>query len=486
MTDLYDIGNAKNKEVYLANGTNSLKVVPSASMSADLSLILPPSQGGAGDVLSTNGAGVLSWLTPFQINQGQNGYSAQSQSTTTNLDEKTITFPSTYSSVPVVVATSEGSSNDFYDRYLNSLITNITTTNFTYGSYMKYNAKGIVSTTAGSYYDLITSGGNKHPLIVYLNAGVLYAKVNLEIDGTGYWGLVAVIATAANTKPSLVVLTNLTNGVAYQSNTNTLQWAYNYSSNSWVTNTIDATAGSGSNPKVKLIANGIPVIMALNGNNLYTYLSSNLTGTGIWTSNLALSNVISFDFTYLSTNYPAIIYFDNSTAQLIITVNSLDDMTGSWSTSTVITTGTNITSIAMCILANGNPACTFYDASTGSLRFAVSTNANGSGSWNIYIIGTANGLSPVTILNDGTPAISYINGNVLYMTKNGAIDGSGLWSTSTINSGPINTVGSLITNDNQLPSVAYDDGISLYYERSCLPDRFPSTTSYTINWAASL
>jgi hypothetical protein len=351
---------------------------------------------------------------------------------------------------------------------------------------MKYNARSTIGGTSSTNYDLIISG-NKYPLIVYLTSGTLNAAINLSVDGTGYWQSTNNIDSVSNTKPSVVTLTNLTNGVAYRGSSNTLKWAYNVVpilSNSWITSTVDATVGSGANPKAKLLSNGIPVIMALNTTNLYTYLSSNLEGTGSWTSNLALTSVLSFDFNYLSTNYPAIIYFNSSLGQLTIVTNSVDNMSGSWSTINFITSGTTITEISMCILSNGNPACSFYDSSTSSLRFAVSSTPDGSGTWNIYIIGTVSGLSPVTILNDGTPAIAYVNGGSLFMTKNANVDGGGLWSTYTINSNSITNVCSLITDINQLPSVVYDDGISLYYERSCLPDRFPANTSYNINWVA--
>lgn len=482
MANLYISRDSKTKEIDLLNGANKFKILPSSTMSSNLSLTLPPTLGSANQILTTDGTGALSWVssTSFILN----GVSVQSQLSNTNLDEKTITFSTPFAANPAVVATTEGSSADFTDRYLSSIISTIGTASFTYGNYMKYNAKGVISTTSGSYYDLIING-NKYPMVVYINGTTLYAKLSLSIEGSNDWGFITTInSTVANTKPSLVVLTNLTNGVAYRSNTNTLLWSYNYKPNGWITTIVDATVGSGSDPKAKLLSNGMPVIMALNTNNLYTYLSANLSGTSTWGSNLALINVVSFDFNYLSTNYPAIIYFDSSVGQLIMVTNTVDDMSGSWTTINFITGATNVTAISMCILANGNPACSYYDSTTNSLRFAVSNNASGSAGWNIYIIGTSTGLAPVTILNDGTPAISYINAGVLYMTKNAAIDGSGLWSTSIINNGPINSVGSLIMSTEQLPSVVYDDGSSLYYERSCLDDRFPATTSYTINWAA--
>ena len=483
MTSVCEIGDLSTSEVNMRNGVNKFKLTIPPGMSSNLSLTLPSTLGSASTFLANNGSSNLNWSPAgSQTSLVQTGFPAQFQATNVNYDEKIIAFPISYTLTPVVLATSEGTSNDFTDRFINSIIANITTTNFTYGSYMKYNIKSTISTTAGSNYDLMING-HKYQMIVYINSGILYAAANLAIDATGYWKIFTIDASVGSTKPSLVKLTNLANGVAYRSSTNTLQWAYNYVNN-WVTNLVDPTVGSGINPKVKLLSNGIPVIMALNITNLYTYLSSNLSGTGTWLSNLALTSVVSFDFNYLSTNYPAIIYFDSSLGQLTMVTNTVDDMSGSWSTINVITTGTNITSISMCLLSNGNPACVFYDSSNNNLKLAASANPTGT-SWNIYMINANGSPAYITILNDGTPAIAYISSNVLYMTKNAAIDGSGIWSTYTINSGPINTIGGFITDLNQLPTVAYDDGTSLYYEKSCLPTRFPSTTNYNVNWIST-
>jgi hypothetical protein len=49
----------------LANATGQvLTITPSAAMGADYALTMPVADGGAGQVLATDGAGVLSWVAP--------------------------------------------------------------------------------------------------------------------------------------------------------------------------------------------------------------------------------------------------------------------------------------------------------------------------------------------------------------------------------------------------------------------------------------
>ena len=144
-----------------------------------------------------------------------------------------------------------------------------------------------------------------------------------------------------------------------------------------------------------------------------------------------------------------------------LTVNSVSliasDNKPGWKTVTVDGTGTvgGYTSLA---LVNGKPAISYCDFGNKKLKYAFSSNADGSSGWTTVIAAnTSTGIFSSLAVINGKPAISYCednSGNLMYAYSS-SIDGSTGWTSLSIDtSGSLRYRTSLAAIDSR-PAIGY-------------------------------
>jgi hypothetical protein len=158
------------------NGTNSVIIQPPATLAADYTLTLPADDGTSGQVLSTNGTGTLSWITPSGGGTGDvtgpasstNNALARFDSTTGKLIQNSTGILSDTGALSgVTLAATTITSGTLADARLSSNVALLTGTQTFTG------AKTFSSIVAASYNFSGTSS-------IYLNAGV---EVKIDVLG---------------------------------------------------------------------------------------------------------------------------------------------------------------------------------------------------------------------------------------------------------------------------------------------------------------
>lgn len=211
---------------------------------------------------------------------------------------------------------------------------------------------------------------------------------------------------------------------------------------------------------------------------------------GSWTGAstvAATNNTGHFNSLAIVNGNPAIAYRDETTADLYY-IRANDALGSSWS-SPVLVDGAASSAGAWCSLAviNGNPAISYYDETNLSLRYAYSSSSNGTslGDWTNVLVDTGyvGTFSSLALIN-GFPAISYrdeTNNNLKYAWSSQA-NGSSGWNNLTIDgsSGWSGAYTSLALVNNR-PAIAYNKGNALRYAYSSQADGSSGWTALTVD-----
>ena len=232
--------------------------------------------------------------------------------------------------------------------------------------------------------------------------------------------------------------------------------------------TITSGTNAGGYLSSVILNNGLLMIAFVNGStsHLTIMINSAIDGSGTWYTEVidSTSVAIGTSITILANGCPAIAYMDKTTTNLFYAVNSRPDGLGVWTIHTVEATGT-ITStsnnVSTTILSTGLPIIAYYHSSSATLKIAVNSAIDGSGVWTtttIDSIGDTGRYPTIMLLSNGHPIISYASNTAtsVKVAVSPSIDGTGSWSISTIDSINSNTSAiSMCLLANNIPAIIY-------------------------------
>ncbi len=209
---------------------------------------------------------------------------------------------------------------------------------------------------------------------------------------------------------------------------------------SWFTNTV-ATGSIGLYTSMILV-DGKPAIATCtgDGNTLVYAYSSTSSGLDSWSTVIVdnSSLVGAYCSMQLVDGMPAIAYYDTTAGHLKFARASALDGSGAWAIDVVDDGGgaANVGRYCSMAIVGGRPAVSYYDATSGDLKYARASSADGSGAWTIQTIDSVNDAGYWTGLAviGGKPAIAYSenNGGTLKYAAATTTDGSGAWNVSTV------------------------------------------------------
>lgn len=108
-------------------------------------------------------------------------------------------------------------------------------------------------------------------------------------------------------------------------------------------------------------------------------------------------------------------------------------------------------------IVNGNPSIAYWNSTEGDLRFARNSQPNGLGTWTISTLYTSGGTNTSLAVVDGNPAICFTGSSTIYYVR--ALDANGTTWGSPFNFG---NGGAITTNSlkviNGYPAVCFFDG----------------------------
>jgi hypothetical protein len=170
---------------------------------------------------------------------------------------------------------------------------------------------------------------------------------------------------------------------------------------------------------------------------------------------------------------PAISYYDSTNTELKY-VRAGDVSGTSWGTPTTVTTvsASTVGQYTSMVVVNGNPAISYYDSTSGDLKYVRASDTNGS-SWTspltLDFSGQVGTFTSMALIN-GNPAVSYFdesNGDLKYVR---ASDVSGTsWGTpkTVISPGIVGKYTSMMAISGK-PAIAYydDDNGDLKYVKA--------------------
>lgn len=239
-----------------------------------------------------------------------------------------------------------------------------------------------------------------------------------------------------------------------------------YESFGWSSNTVESSMGGSLYDISCAIVNGNPAVAYADGGFLNFAINANADGSGAWTLDDfgGGATVIAIGVSLAVVDgRPAIAYYNNAASDdLVFTINANADGSGAWTTTNVHTTG-DIGRTPSLAIVDGKPAISYYDSTNGDLYFAINTLADSTGTWNTYLVdnGGTDDVGNTTSLAvvDGKPGISYydVTNTNLKFAINANADGSGAWTTQTVDStGNVGRRSSLVVLSGN-PAIAYED-----------------------------
>jgi len=170
----------------------------------------------------------------------------------------------------------------------------------------------------------------------------------------------------------------------------------------------------------------------------YTYNSA-ADGSGSWNGPVEFDNKDVMQWVSLADigGLPAICYQSTSGAEgVFFASNSAADGSGSWVKNTVESGGMGLGSYSSIADVGGRPGVGFYfvGGSNYSPKFAINSNADGSGTWskNIADPDSPSGANLDLIAVAGRPAMSYQKSKALYVSIAPNPDGSGTWAVTLV------------------------------------------------------
>lgn len=209
----------------------------------------------------------------------------------------------------------------------------------------------------------------------------------------------------------------------------------------WGITTVDPGPESGFAVSLRMV-DGRPAISYYESGggvtgNLKLAINSEADGSGEWNISTIVSGVLlAYSFAVID-GCPAVCYYtsvDYAPDPLHFARNTEPDGSGTWPSYTVVTDVTMGLGVSMHEI-DGRPAIAYYnavDASTGSLRFTICDNSDGSGSWSPSVDVDATGhvgAYPFLTVLGTIPGITYFdstNGD-LKLALNEQPDASGTW-----------------------------------------------------------
>lgn len=302
--------------------------------------------------------------------------------------------------------------------------------------------------TTGAFASLAIVDGV--PAIGYYYASgfdLMWAK-NALADGSGVWTLAAV-DIASNTgrvgKSSQLAIVAGKPMAVYQDDWNArLKFAAASTTDGigpWTASTPSFTSFSADGSLGEV--DGRPAIAYADGStgNVKFSLNANADASGLWTTSTVLTGVN--NSTRLATigGYPCILLRANlSPYSVQVARNSATNATGAWSTSV---TGVGSTKFSALAEIAGTPSFAYADSSTGELKLARHNTADLTGTWVTSLILSAPPVGeylydPELLIVGGKPAVFFVYtdslGSTTRIAMNSAVDGSGVWTISTLGS----------------------------------------------------
>lgn len=363
-----------------------------------------------------------------------------------------ITFPKAFLNTPNVIANLRGTSTFFTERLLESYITNITTTNFTLDTKLKYTQITNILPVTGD----VVSASNPSISMAVLTTGFpaaafsfdssanpvrLYFAVCSTIDGSGFW-TVSTIESGVGlilNSVSLAILQDGTPAVAYQRGVQVYfaKCASIDGSGPWTTMLAANIDPVVSSLTLKVLSTGNPAIVYQGPANSIDFVSNaQADGLGVWTNQVVLaaqSSTMNTCFTILPNGLPAFVYLSSAAPfSLRLAVNAQADGAGAWSNSAITTTSPFPTMFTIDVLSTGYVVV--FGHATFDLVMYTNSDPNGGGTWTVTNIGDLEPGSefrhPIsTILGDGTPAVVSTFSDAVHYSRGPNADGSGTWIT---------------------------------------------------------
>ena len=310
--------------------------------------------------------------------------------------------------------------------------------------------------------------------------------IEREVDSLGIYTSIAEV----NSKPA----------IAYHDDTNlTLKYAIGTDSDgegSWSTYTIDSDGYAGRYPSLAVVDNK-PAISYIGFDfNLMYSISSNADGSSSWSKYTVdnIGNTGVFSSLEVVDGKPAIAYHNNTNFDIKYAISSNADGTSSWSIYTIDSTVSDGPSLAV---VDGKPAIAYINRDNG-LKYAISSNADGTGSWSIYTVdfwvhSNLVFLDISLAVINGKPAIAYYyssgsTNRIKYAISSNA-DGTGSWSTYDIDNPGVPSGSGIylqikLLSVNGKPSICYQVspsfGSKVRYARSSNADGTGSWSIYTV------
>ncbi len=193
-------------------------------------------------------------------------------------------------------------------------------------------------------------------------------------------------------------------------------------------------------------------------------ISPSPDGSGTWTT----KKIVNADTTgfYISLSVidgrPAVAYQRSGQyGDLVYAISATADGLGSWTTS-MVEDGSQTGFYPTLLPVDGNPGIAYFDFSTGFIRFARNTQADGLGTWEALTVDSTGGNYPSMAILAGRPACAYqrpIN-NWLRFSIADSPDGSSWTTKRTVDYGEAEAdVGALtsIANIGGIPGISYYD-----------------------------
>jgi len=422
---------------------------------------------------------------------------------TTRSESVAVTFSGVFGSVPVLVSDVSGNGDGFVDRYVNAYATDETTSGFVENVGLLYNTKVGVSNNGGQYTSLKLMA-NQCPVITYYDnsSEVLRCAMNTVVDGSGIWVDRVIDSTGSvGSYCSSTLLFDKTIGVSYyDAISGNLKYAKNRGLNNtgdWSISTVDATGSVGRYSSISVLGDGSIGISYYDESNGDVRFARNSlkTGLGTWTFGTPDSGINLGTFTSLVRLYNnslAIAYRDEANGYLKCAINSSATGASSWSV-TVVDSSSNVGMFAsMAVLSTNVPAIAYYDSLNELLKLAVNASTDGLSSWSTQYVDTdcvSGQYVSLFVLNNGNPAMTYFDGvnQMLMFAKNDAADASGDWVFQTIDMSE--NVGlytsSIVMQDGSPAASYYDQHLNrLKFMRSPITDGFVEGIDYTGNYFA--
>jgi len=236
--------------------------------------------------------------------------------------------------------------------------------------------------------------------------------VTSTIDNAGWGGGVTSIATDSNNKVHIVYFDNTNIDLKYATNV----------SGSWETFTVDSAgnvAPGASSRSIAIDSNDKVHINYYDGTNGYLKYATNTSG--VWetftidTSGMGWISSIAVD----SNNKVHIACYDDASLNLKYTTN----VSGSWETSTIDSTGDAGASLSIAVDSKNKVHISYFDDSNSDLMYALKYANNVSGSWETMTIdstGDVGWFNSIAIDSNNRVHISYYdrtNGDLKYATN---------------------------------------------------------------------